>query len=113
MVLWSALCSRVCASDPTSHWNEDLDCGRRDGHAPRLRWTQRPGADRIAATALLRTRVHISRAQRRYRKTAVVGWRRSVSVCQAAGTRPIHLAEGREWHRATESRAAFDAARRH
>ena len=47
--------SRACASDPAAHRNEDLDCCWCDRYAPRLRWTQWPGADPIAGTAILRT----------------------------------------------------------
>ena len=51
-------------------------------------------------------------AQRRHRKTSVVGRRWSVPVCQAAGARPIHLAEGRERHGAPQPRTVVDASGR-
>ena len=48
----------------------------------------------LATATVLRTRVCISRTQRRHRKASVVGRRWPVSVCQAPGAWPIHLAEG-------------------
>jgi len=43
--IWCVPCSRVFVRDLASGRNPDLDRGGRDGHASRLSWSQRPGAD--------------------------------------------------------------------
>jgi len=107
------LCWRACASDPTPDWHEDLDCRRRDRHAPWFRWPEWAGADGAAPTAVLWTCVRVPGKARRHREVSVVGRRRPLPVSEAIGARALHLAEGREWNRAAQSSPALDASRRH
>jgi len=104
---------RVCASDRSSHRNEDMAGGRRDRHASWIRWPECEGADRARTATVLWTCVRFPRSQGRHRQASVVGRRRPVLVCQASGTRTIHLAASHRRNGLSDACAVIDAPRRH
>src|SRR6266496_411913 len=107
-MVWS-----VCCDDRSSGKHAHLDCGGCDRHAAWLHWAERTGADGAGAGAALRSRLCFPWPSRRSHQASVVRRRRAVLVSQAAGTRTLHLAEGREWLGLVDTCAVVDAAGRH
>jgi hypothetical protein len=75
------------------------------------------GLSAMVQTALrksvFRSRVCVSREARRSDQASVVGWRRAVLVCEAAGAWAIYLAAGHQRHGFVDASAIIDAAGRH
>ena len=75
------------------------------------------GLSAVAQTVLERSRTRacfrLPRPARRSDQAVVVGWRRTLSIRQASGTRPFHLAAGRRGRGIVEPRATVDAIGRH
>src|SRR5215467_13740987 len=93
--------------------NADLDCRRSNGSATRIHWAERTGADGSERKSVLRPCVCFSRPKWRSDQNVVVGWRRSVPVCEATGERPLYLAESGERHGSSDASTAVDAVGRH
>jgi len=86
---------------------------RRDRSAAWFRRPECASADGAQGAAVLRTRLRFSWTAWRHREAVVVRWRWALSVCQASGARPIHLATSDRRHRLSESCAVVDALGRH
>src|SRR5437763_3426245 len=91
------LCGRSssCCDDRLAGGDADLAGGGHDRHAQRLRQPGDASPERLRQGSVLGPRVLLPRAARRSGEAVVVGWRRAVPVCQAAGAWPLHLAARR------------------
>src|SRR5262249_28248997 len=103
-VRWSNCCDEWSAGG-------DSGGGGRPGPRPWQRGRQVGGASarRSRGGSVLGSRVLLSRPPRRSGQAVVVGWRRTVSVCQASGARAIRLATGRGGGGSAEPGAIVDA----
>src|ERR1700690_2288766 len=97
---WSAW-----ADDFAAERHPHLDCRRRHRSAARLHRAERGGANGVGKRAVLGACVRLPRPTRRSDQAVVVGWRWTLSIRQAFGTRPFHLAAGRRGRGMLEPRA--------
>ncbi len=106
----SAQCSRVCCEDRATHRDAHPDRCWIYGPASWFPGTDDSDRDGVGTGTLFWTRVRLSRQAWRSDQAVVVGWRRTMSVPEAIGARPLHLAAGNERHSCSYTSAVIDAA---
>src|SRR5208283_3231834 len=110
---WCGCCWSACADDRLASEHSDLDCSGRDRLAAGLHRAERVGTNEAGAESVLRARVCVSWAARRFDQSALVRWRWFLFVREAAGTRALRVATSHEWHGFSDAGAVIDAAGRH
>src|ERR1700723_270096 len=105
---WSAF-----SDDRSSGEHAHLDRGWDHRHATGVHRAERPGSDGARTGAAVRPCLRLSRTARRHGEAAVGRPRWTLPVPEAAGTRPLYLASGRQRIGLADTGAALDAARRH
>src|SRR6266478_3608475 len=106
-------CWSSCWDDRAGGGDADLDRGRSDGHAARIRGAERDGADGAGGQSVFGAGVRVSRETRRSDQAAVVGRRRAVPVRETAGALEIHLAASGDRNGFADAGAVVDAAGGH
>jgi len=90
-----------------------MDRCRIHRSASRLSRTHDSNRNGAGAGTVLRTCLRVPRQARRSDQVIVVGWRRAVSISEAAGARTLRLAAGHERNRGADAGAVVDAFGRH